>query len=193
MRLSSGPTRMPPIPNHSRAFTLVELLLVLALLVVIAGLSVAALDGSLLKSRLRGGVEQVRTAWADARTQSATGGERLAFTCLIGGRDYRLSSISDLILPDESAQEATSQTGELPEGIKFAWLEAAPTGAMQSTGSAPPPQEGQWSPPVVFNPDGTSYDAIVTIEDQAGQQIQLSLRGLTCSAFSNRVVTGRLQ
>jgi len=184
---------MPPIPNHSRAFTLVELLLVLALLVVIAGLSVAALDGSLLKSRLRGGVEQVRTAWADARTQTATGGERLAFTCLIGGRDYRLSSISDLVQPDAEQQASTSQTGELPEGVKFSSLQAAPTGAMQPTGGAPPPQEGQWSPPVVFNADGTSYDAIVVIEDEAGEQMQLSLRGLTCSAFSNRVTSGRLR
>lgn len=180
---------MPPANNTHRAFTLVELLLVLALLVVIAGFTVMALEGSLLKSRLRSGVEQVRAAWADARTQTATGGERLAFTCLIGGRDYKLSPVKDLCLPAADEQATTEKTGQLPKGIKFYSLQASASGAMAPATGVRPPENLQWSAPVVFNPDGTSYDAIVLMEDESGEQRQLSLRGLTCSAFSNRVST----
>ncbi len=171
------------------AFTLVELLLVLALLVVIAGFTAAALEGSLLQSKLRKGVEQVRTAWSEARLQSVSGGQRLAFTCLVGGRDYRLSSCNDLIVPAEVEQsQAAAAIRQLPEGVAFQSVEALPSNATSTQIAAlPPATEGQWSAPIVFSPDGTSYDARLVLQSNTGRQVQLSLRGLTCTAESSDV------
>ncbi len=168
-------------------FTLVELLLVLALLVVIAGFTVAALDGTLLQSKLRKGVEQVRTAWSEARLQSVSGGERLAFTCLVGGRDFRLTSCNDLIVPQGGNQAAPAAVQQLPEGVVFQSVEARPSTVTASAAQVMPTAAGQWSAPVVFCPNGTSYDAHVVLESSTGRRTQLALRGLTCTAESSDV------
>jgi type II secretory pathway pseudopilin PulG len=183
---------MKPKTLPYAAFTLVELLLVLALLVVIAGFTAAALEGSLLQSKLRKGVDQVRTAWSEARLQSVSGGQRLAFTCLVGGRDYRLSTCDDLVLAtDAQTQQANSDTGQLPEGVVFRSVEAAPSTLANQGVATVLPTEGQWSAPIVFSPDGTSYDARLVFESSTGRQVQLSLRGLTCTAESSDVPTAR--
>ncbi|WP_442485284.1 prepilin-type N-terminal cleavage/methylation domain-containing protein [Aeoliella sp. SH292] len=179
-------------PAHQRrtAFTLIELLLVLALLVVITGFTVLSLEGSILRSKLRKGVDQVRTSWSDARLQAVSGGQRMAFSCVIGGRDYRLSSVGDMLAPQEGASPAGA-TGELPEGILFRSLEAASHVDVMGATAMPHIDDGQWSPPVVFNADGTSYDAVVILEEDSGKQVQVSLRGMTCTADVNDVPSAR--
>ncbi len=175
-------------PRPTRiGFTLVELLLVLTLLVVIAGFTAAALEGSLLQSKVRKGVEQVRTAWSEARLQSVSSGQRLAFTCLIGGRDFRLSSCNDLIVPDEGQQAESGGANQLPEGVVFQLVEAQPSTMATQAVQTPPVTEGQWSAPIVFSPDGTSYDARLVLESNTGRQVQLALRGITCTAESSDV------
>ena len=175
--------------NLSRpAFTLVELLLVLVLLVVISGFTAAALEGSLLQSKIRKGVEQVRTSWSEARLQSISGGQRLAFTCMLGGRDFRISSCNDFVLPNETKTPASnSDVRQLPEGVVFRLVEALPNTTATQLNAPSSPTEGQWSPPIVFSPDGTSYDARLVLESTTGRQVQLSLRGLTCTAESSDV------
>lgn len=182
--------------NHTQTlrtgFTLVELLLVLTLLVVIAGFTAAALEGSLLQSKVRKGVDQVRTAWSEARLQAVSGGQRLAFTCLIGGRDYRVSACNDLVIPTDAEQvAASSNTNQLPEGVVFRTVEAAPSTTATQVAATVPPTDGQWSSPIVFNPDGTSYDGRLVIESDTGRQVQLLLRGVTCTAKSSDVPTAR--
>ncbi|WP_425397893.1 prepilin-type N-terminal cleavage/methylation domain-containing protein [Aeoliella sp.] len=180
---------MSPARPVRSAFTLVEILLVLALLVVIAGFTVLTLDASVLRSKLRKGVEQVRTTWAEGKHTSVANGQRMVFTCLLGGRDYRLAPLGQAITPDQQAQAEGS--GQLPEGVVFRSLEAAaPTAMTQQTGSYYV-EEGQWSQPVVFNPDGTSYDAVVVLEESSGKQVQVTLRGLTCTAATSDVPSYR--
>lgn len=180
---------MSPARHVRSAFTLIEILLVLALLVVIAGFTVMTLDASVLRSKLRKGVEQVRTAWADGKHQAVSSGQRMVFTCVIGGRDFRLASLGQMVTPDTNTEPAASL--QLPEGIVFRSLDAAaPTALTQQTGSYFV-DEGQWSKPVVFNPDGTSYDAVVVLEESSGKQVQVTLRGLTCTANTSDVPSFR--
>lgn len=180
---------MSPVRPVRSAFTLIEILLVLALLVVIAGFTVMTLDASVLRSKLRKGVEQVRTAWADGKHLSISGGQRMVFTCVIGGRDYRLTSLGQVVAPDANA--APTANPQLPEGVVFRSLDAAaPTALTQQSGSYFV-DEGQWSKPVVFNPDGTSYDAVVVLEESSGKQVQVTLRGLTCTASTSDVPSFR--
>ncbi|MCO6047595.1 prepilin-type N-terminal cleavage/methylation domain-containing protein [Aeoliella sp. ICT_H6.2] len=178
----------PPRPVRS-AFTLIEILLVLALLVVIAGFTVMTLDASVLRSKLHKGVDQVRTAWADGKHQSVASGQRMVFTCVLGGREFRLSPLGQIATPDPDAP--VTENPQLPEGIVFRSLQAAsPTALTQQTGSYYI-DEGQWSQPVVFNPDGTSYDAVVVLEESSGKQMQVTLRGLTCTANASDVPSFR--
>lgn len=178
-----------PAPLRA-AFTLIELLLVLALLVVIAGFTVMTLEGSILRSKLRKGVDQVRTAWSEARLDAIASRERVAFTCMVGGRAFRLSPIDSMLTTPGEAAVAAGE-GELPEGIVFRTLEAAPNTPLTQADAAEPPREGQWSSPVVFNADGTSYDAVLVLEESTGKQVQVSLRGLTCSAQVADVLSPR--
>lgn len=175
----------------TRAFTLIELLLVLALLVVIASFTVMLLDGTVLRSKLRKGVEQVRTTWCEAHLQAVSGGNRLAFTCLVGGRDYRISPIDSWLPANQQAEQPAGESGQLPEGIVFRSLESAPNTAATGGQSSAYVDEGQWSQPVVFNADGTSYDASVILEEQSGKQVQVLLRGITCTAESIDVPSPR--
>ena len=182
------------IPRQpSAAFTLIELLLVLALLVIIAGATAMALQGTLLGARLDQGEQRVRTAWSDARLQAISTGEQVAFTCLVGGRDFRLSTpsrpnLTASISGDSNADDSAQQ---LPEGVVFRSLRAAPRqSTQQSSFAAISAEEGQWSLPVVFASDGSSYDAVVVLESKTGKRSSLTLRGLTCTAITSDLVGG---
>lgn len=175
-------------------FTLIELLLVLALLVVIAGFTAAALDGSIVQARLREGTERVRAAWSDARVQTIASGERTAFTCLLGGSDFRLSTCTGPATPAPGSDDPESEngmTGQLPQGVTFYSVRAAPSNVAAGLEAVPPSGEGAWSAPIVFNPDGTSYDAVVVLQSESGRRVELALRGITCTANVNDVQVGR--
>jgi prepilin-type N-terminal cleavage/methylation domain-containing protein len=168
--------------RHYRAgFTLVELLLVLVLLVVIAATTVAALDGTVLHARIDEGAELVGSTWSDARSKAISDGVRVAFTCQFGGRDFRIGPCNDLAQTPEQVEAASTQ-GQLPEGVVFRAMNAAqrdtvPAGTLPIAG-----REGDWAPPILFDPDGTSYDAIVVLESEGGRQVELTLRGLTATS-----------
>jgi prepilin-type N-terminal cleavage/methylation domain-containing protein len=173
---------MPSHTSYNRVgFTLIELLLVLVLLVVIAAATIAALDGTLLHARIDEGAELVGATWTDARNKAISDGSRVAFTCQFGGRDFRIGPCNDMALTQEQI-EAASQQGQLPEGVIFRAVHAAqrdtvPAGTLPVAG-----REGDWGSPILFDPSGTSYDALLVLESEGGRQVELSLRGLTATS-----------
>ncbi|QDU55446.1 prepilin-type N-terminal cleavage/methylation domain-containing protein [Aeoliella mucimassa] len=190
-----------------RGFTLIELLLVMALLVIISGFAVIALQGSLLRSKMTKGVSQVRTAWSDARRESVEGGDRIAFTCMLGGREFRLTKVGNVQPADAQAagtgvvasdvdgtgnasgNDDAFGTKELPEGVKFVSVTACPSKTVGAVALNGVQEEGTWSSPVVFSPDGTSYDAVVVFASDSGKQTQLALRGLTCTVEESNILS----
>ena len=44
-----------------------------------------------------------------------------------------------------------------------------------------------WSPPILFNPDGTTSDASLVLQNDKGQTIRVTLRGLTGIADASDV------
>jgi len=68
--MPSAPTAAPPRPSGRAAFTLVELLLVLALLAVIMGLGMPAMLNSLNRAKLTGFAQQVASAMQAARLEA---------------------------------------------------------------------------------------------------------------------------
>ncbi len=117
-------------------FTIFELLLVLALLVIIGAVAVVGLSGSLSGQQLRSGGDEIRIAWTQARIAAMKSGRIHVFRYMPGERQYIVekwigeSDLTEGTLEEELAPAAAvsgpaaSTTGEADE----ASIRAATTG-----------------------------------------------------------------
>ncbi len=130
-----------------RGFSVIELLIVVAILTLVSAFVVPALRGPLNRSRLRSGAVDVQSAWGKARSFAIREGMSMTFRCRHGGRHWKIERLhgkaelnSDLEsdLPpeflsdddqgiDQLATESHGKgnlvrEGRLPEGVTFAGL-----------------------------------------------------------------------
>ncbi len=154
---------IPPDPANPRpartGFTLVEVLLVLAVLVVIAALAFPSMSGALERFRLRKAADQVRIQWQQARIQAIRSNCRWAFRYVPGARRWVVQSVGQtetavdpstgqMLGSFESATSAAGLSGsqapcgELPEGVRFARLSGAEIGP---GGTSAAPYGGQYA------------------------------------------------
>ena len=168
---------------RTHGYTLVEVLLVMALLVVICAMAAPSLIGSLRQSQLEVAASELRTAWTQARLDAASCGETLRFQCRLRtgwGCVANASASTEEVLAtlnSESAEEAEALDWS---GVCFKQL-------LVSSQPGEPPlgesvREGDLSPAILFRPDGTTSDAEALLEDEEGAQLKVILRGLTGSA-----------
>ena len=87
----SAPRRL----GSRRAFTLVEVLLTLAILVIMAGVTWSALQRPLARQRLHSAVDAVRTDWCQARVDAMKSGHTYSFRYLVHGDRYHLGPQED--------------------------------------------------------------------------------------------------
>lgn len=181
----------PGLANRS-AFTLIEVLLVLALLVIIAAIAAPLLTTGSEYAQLRRSAEKLRTSWAKARLDAAGTGQTRRFQCRIGsGWGY----LTDANTPPELAN--TAQAGDVSEetgaakalapdpgeeltGIIFKQLLVASEPGLPPVGIGV--SDGDFSPAIFFRPDGTTSDAEALLESPSGSQLRVTLRGLTGAA-----------
>lgn len=170
--------------TYCKGFTLFELLLVLALIVVMGGIIVPVLSGSFVYTKLNSAADDVQSAWANARLEAIERGQPVAFRCLVGGTEFTTTLYYPGIESETPDPEATTETtplkGSLDEDLKFS--EAISANALD--GSDPGLRTNMrettgWSAPVIFYPDGLSSDAFIRIAHKDGRGIAVSLRGLT--------------
>ena len=118
------------------AFTLIELLLVLCLLVIAATMAWPKLTGVVAGQRLRSGADQVRVAWYRARVQAMSKGQIVLFRFVSNGNQFRLESRASDESVDQDPTDGTSGSarkraaprpspGQLPRGVQFAGVQAA--------------------------------------------------------------------
>jgi len=81
-----------PARGERRGFTLTEVLLVLALLVILATMSWPALDRAFSGTRLRKAADQVRAGFSGARVEAMQSGEVQLFRYAIDSAEYRIES-----------------------------------------------------------------------------------------------------
>jgi len=186
-----------------RAMTLLELILVLALLVMIGAMAMPAFKTPFEYHRLRQGGELVRVEWNKARITAMQTGQTQVFRYAPESNTFQVMpyfSEQDVLEADAassaslglgmngplmapaSAAPATVER-ELPQGVLFVQGEVesdARSFAIQQQLQVNPIGMAMEATPVLFYPDGTTSDARVVLTNQYQQLfIVVSVRSLT--------------
>lgn len=194
----TNPLRHTPRAVRRRAFTLLELMLVLAVLVVVTALTIPALSGPLDNHRLRRAGDQVRAAWAKARAEAMRTGRTHVFRFAPGtgnftvepwysGDDYLESDELTTLTGAENfntaslAGETSSKPETLPENVRFVGSETTLDLRAQLLAAADPEQASvdQLTPPIFFYANGSTSTARILLVNLQERYVTLTLRGLT--------------
>jgi len=198
-----------------RGFTLIELLLVLTLIVVIAAAAAPAFQGPIDNFRLLKSADLVRARWAKARCEAMRSGQTMMFRYqpqtgmfeiapFQSDTDYLESSqlfgaagtmpatngaTSNVMATSAATGYRTSE--ELAENVTFAALATVANSRdmhvqqfIQNQGAGT-----QFSPPILFYPDGTSTTTRVTLANKRQRFVMIQLRGLSGVAEVSEVLT----
>ena len=189
-----------------RGYTLLELLLVLAIVVAVAALVLPTLFSSLESQKLRKSGDQLRAAFGRARVAAMKSGRIQLFRFEPGTGRYITEAwyadderqLDDMTLAQPSGSQATSPAAgqgvqnELPEGIVFADAELQPdarAARLEEETSALSAGSLSASPPIVFYPDGTTSDARVVLMNNKPRYVVVELRGLTGISMVSDLLT----
>jgi prepilin-type N-terminal cleavage/methylation domain-containing protein len=173
-------------------YTLMEVILVLAIMVLLAALSFPSVETMYGDVRLNAAADQIRARWADARTQAIEEGRPYRFAVQTDGR-FRIApdtmefwgggSTGDNALPNETDTPPLDIEESLPKGVKFS------DNGLNTAGDAG--DAGGWITVVRFQPDGTaSTDVEIVFESEGCRPLQLRLRGLTGAVTATTLTTG---
>src|SRR5262245_54334706 len=171
-----------------RAFTLLELMMVLAILVVLAALAVPTMWSMEGHFKVTEAADILKARYADARSAAIDGVRPYRFGVLEGKSNYRIAPDSDNFwagnsTTDEFGGEVVIIEGSLPDGIVFtegnnpAALPNEGVSTIAELGSVAP---AQFKTLAVFLADGTAdQDVRVTLQCRDAAPIIVYLRGLT--------------
>jgi len=173
-----------------RGLTLVEIVLVLALLVVLSAISIPLMEGQISRAALNSGGDLLRGAWAKARLAAMQSGQTHVFRFEPTGSRFQIVALDALSAPannellaedPETKPEFTEfvrlSQSRLPDGIVFNSGNISPSAQLMAT--LPTVVEGSWSQPILFYPDGTTSDASLVLANARNVAIRVTLRGLT--------------
>jgi prepilin-type N-terminal cleavage/methylation domain-containing protein len=155
--------------------TLIEVLLVMALLLILGAVAYPTLSAMYGDVRVKAAADEVRAAWTEARAQAIEDGRAYRFSVEPGTGKFRVAPDAGDFWDgsgggptDDSAPPAHIQEGTLPNGIVF-------------DVSADLPSDGSWTTVVLFNPDGTCpQDVEVTLkEDDDSTPVVVRVRAMT--------------
>jgi prepilin-type N-terminal cleavage/methylation domain-containing protein len=188
----------PRTYDHRRprkAYTLVELLLVLAILVIAAAAVMPSVWGVRRNFAIKAAADDVRTELTKTHVLAMRTGRIQAFRYELGGAKY---SVESWIGGDDALEspEGDSSSGfgsstavaptpierSLPEGAKFVEGDAATESRSQRVEDEMMYSGGAgatWSRPILFYPDGSCSDAYIIIGNDRQAGIRLDLRGIS--------------
>ncbi|HEX5470291.1 MAG TPA: hypothetical protein VFW73_00300 [Lacipirellulaceae bacterium] len=180
-------------PVRRGGFTLFEVCLVLALILVLGSLAIPMLSGSFKRQALTSGADLLRAGCSRARLQAIKSGQMYVMRVQPKGSVFQILTLDQLALPENQELPADDPDAEhsaydmlrlsqnrLPDGVIFGDLKVSDSNLLTATiGST---EGGPWSSPILFRPDGTTSDASVLLVNEPGQTIRVTLRGLTGSS-----------
>lgn len=197
---------MPRPRAARRGYTLLEMIIVLAILAFMVGLSWPAVQKMARRSRASNAAKQVRNALVEARLLAIETGTIQVFRFQPGAGRFEVApkqeedsgpAVLRSALDQRAEGAASAQSAPLaadpeaharylPGGLVFAGQEVAeePGAAEGETGlagisTAQLAQRQAWSDPIVFYPNGRTSNARIRLTDRAHYFIEVSLRGLT--------------
>lgn len=187
----------PPQDNR-HGMTLIEVVLVVAVLVVIASLASPSLLGMMETQKLRKSAEVMRGAFAKTRLSAMKSGRIQMFRYQYDTGTYAVEPwyASDDMLESNDLQQtlpgmlptaaantpAGGRPTELPDGVIFLAGQTLSDNRSIEIDTALAQElsrETVWSPPILFYPDGTTSDARVVLTNKKRQVIEVTLRGIT--------------
>ena len=166
------------MPRHG--YTLFEVLLVLAVILIAASLSMPAIDALLASNKVSAARDMVRTQWAEMRARALEEGRPYRFAVTENTGKFRIAPDDDMYWGGSGDKPADDKPliieGELPEGVLFTTSEAAFAGTEQAPAPGP-----EWGLTVaVYLADGVGRDDAEVFFGKAGQRaLGLRLRALT--------------
>ncbi|MCA9191676.1 MAG: prepilin-type N-terminal cleavage/methylation domain-containing protein [Planctomycetales bacterium] len=194
-----------------RAFTLLELILVLAIIGLIGSIAVPALLDSYERQKVQSSADMIRISWEETRLQAMRTGQTQVFECVPGERDFSIRSLqqqsdylnagagaelmtaSGMIVETQSNGMLSTQgtlpgqsaedTEKLEESISFvSCIVAGDMRAYTTAQKTGTLSTNTSSQPVYFYPDGSTSTAEVRIQNTRGDVRSIQLRGLTGQA-----------
>lgn len=191
-------------PVRSGGFTIVELLLTLAILVTLAAMIVPAFGSLLADRKVARAGDQLAVEMMQARLASMRSGRTYLFQLRLGSNELRVRPWVDMNDMTESqdqtggssallmggnvtggAMQAVDTEGqtrqvELPEEVSVTdvRVQSSPRSFMIEMQAQGDSADG-WSQPLLFYPDGTTSTGAVTVTYEAVGRVVVLLRSLT--------------
>lgn len=177
------------------AFTLMELVLVVAIVIVVAALATPSIQRTFSRQALQRGADRVRVAMGQARVRAIRTGEEHAVFYSPEGSWFNVAPFSAFAQQKELAGKRRADIGAgnfsnfeddlLPKGVRFSSGETdvdSRAAAVLADGDSE-----EAIAMILFYPDGTSQDARLFFENNDRLLVQLELRGLTGLARTVRI------
>lgn len=193
-------TAAQPTCSIRRGYSLLELLLVLAILVSATAMAVPPLMDRLARGRVQDGGATVLEVLAGARRFAIEAGVDYHFRYEMNGTTVVAIPADPLNRPASSYSGDSEQTqivvasGELEEGLSIAPVGGDESGveSLEIDAFCDLPDAGAlvgktWSLPVLFRFDGTADDGRFHVLDEAGRSAEIRIRGLTGAATASQV------
>jgi len=190
-----------------RGYTLFEMVIVVAMILLLAGLAIPSIESMYADNHLQAAVDQVSSKWAEVRTRAILEGRPYRFCFAPNGVDFRVGPDSpefwsggDPPPPTGSGPQPLVAQDTLPPDIQFDLNNpsdpnsaGASASTNATTGSSAPSDPnsagastasnssgGSWITYAVFLPDGTAQnDVALTFRYMNCTPVILRLRALT--------------
>ena len=171
-------------------YTLLELMLVLAIIVVMAAIAYPSATAMYGHVRLSQAADSVRAAWAEARAHAIDDGRPYRFAIIPNQGNYRVAPDSPEFWGSGGQEQAPADTANppyvlnktLPKGMRFSAPDAPADSQAQGESSLPKDNisPDMWSSRTVFLPDGTARQDVEIVFGASGTMgIVMKLRALT--------------
>ena len=203
--MSPNPRANPPYRRMDQAgpirsaFSLMELIIVLAILIIVAAMSAPTLIRTMSGQKLDRAADLVRARMGQARVDAIRTGQVTALFYQIDGAamDVAPFNAEQLKRLEAAPVDETNRSSNmdfrdnrLPRGIQFTSSHTSNDARAAQTMADIAFRPGQMRP-ILFYPDGTSQNAKLILQNAEGDAIQINLRGLTGTTSLTKIIDDR--
>src|SRR5262245_36782373 len=173
--------------SHRSAFTLLELILVMALIVIVGALVYPSLAVTYDQYKVTAAADAIRSSWAIARGQAMEHGRPYRFAIVPGHGNYRVApdsaeywSGNDIPTSDNPSGHLVVVSETLPKGVIFGGDNSSSNGDDTESLSPDEVDPASWKTVAVFLPDGTAREDVqLILSSRRSAELVVRLRAMT--------------